>query len=177
VPKTAYQAINDPVTLEQMPLTATGDPMLDALGELHNAIPPAQRSWTTYGDLGSFITGLNRENNFRAADDALKLTPQEQNLYGIHLHNLYGAGGVDNPDGSRSTIKNITIEADGAHYVIPTVWDGAIVDEATAIANARQYGLEQFPSYGSDDEAQARYDAMHDYMDKDVQQYFKGGSR
>jgi len=38
------------------------------------------------------------QDNFTAATREMELTPQEQALYQRHLSNLYGPGGVDNPD-------------------------------------------------------------------------------
>lgn len=122
--------------------------------------------------LASTISGLNLEkpvqNNMEAADKALTLTPEERSLYKRHLGNLTSAGGVDNADGSRSTLKALTVGFDDKTYLIPTVWGGKIVDSDTAIANAKKQGLDNFPSYKSEAEATARYDAMHSYMDKDV---------
>ena len=106
-----------------------------------------------------------------AVDRALKLTPQEKNLYNYHLQNLYGPGGVDNPDGSRSTVFNITAERNGKFYVLPAVWNGQILPADAAIGQAEQYGLDKFPSYSSEAAAEQRYQAMHDYMEKDVRQY------
>lgn len=40
---------------------------------------------------------------------------------------------IQNEDGSVSTERTITIEADGKHYVIPTIVNGKVLDEETAI--------------------------------------------
>lgn len=109
-----------------------------------------------------------RQDNFNAAMADMKLNPQEQNLYQMHLENLHGPGGVTNPDGSRSTLFQTTIEMDGKTYVLPTVWGGKIVSPDNAVQFARQYGLEKFPTYGSVDEAEARYQQMHQYMERDM---------
>lgn len=106
--------------------------------------------------------------NFNAAHGALKMTPQEQALYMRHLANVTGPGGVDNPDGTRSTLFQMTFERDGKAYVIPTVWGGKIVPPEEAIKLADKEGLDKFPSYPSSDEAEARYDALHKYMEKDI---------
>jgi delta 1-pyrroline-5-carboxylate dehydrogenase len=45
-------------------------------------------------------------------------TPQERSLYQRHLTNLTGPGGVDNPDGSRSTLFQATVDHDGKTYAI-----------------------------------------------------------
>lgn len=115
----------------------------------------------------------NRNNNFNDAMKALNMNEQEQGLYQRHLKNLWGKGGVDNPDGSRSSIKNITAEFSGKTYVLPTVWDGEILGTDDAIARAKKEGLSKFPSYDSEEEATNRYDAMHDYMEKDTAAYMK----
>jgi len=58
-------------------------------------------------------SAANPRANLTAADAELKLSPQERSLYERHLTNLIGSGGVDNADGSRSTIKDATFEVDG----------------------------------------------------------------
>lgn len=119
-----------------------------------------------------------------AADAAMKLTPQERGLYERHLSNLYGPGGVDNPPdaenpkGSRSTLFQTTVEHDGKFYAIPTVFDGKILWDkgaadpaAGAIEKVKQIGWDKFPAYKSEAEAEARYQQMHSFMEKDTQKY------
>lgn len=108
----------------------------------------------------------------QAADAALGMTPQEKNLYQRHLSNLRGAGGVDNPDGSRSSLYQTTVTLDnGRAYTIPTVWDGKILPPREAMDRAAKEGWDRFPSYASVDEAEARYQQLHGYMEMDTQQY------
>lgn len=114
---------------------------------------------------------------FQQANAALKLSPQEQQLYQMHLDNLYGSGGVDNPDGSRSTLYQTTVEMDGRTYVIPTVWSGKIVPPEQAAQLAQQYGMDKFPAYSSQQEAEARYQQMHGYMERDTADYLKQRKR
>jgi hypothetical protein len=108
------------------------------------------------------------------AQRVLNLTPQETALYQRHLSNLYGSGGVTNANGSRSTLFQLSFEQDGKTYNVPTVYDGKILKPEDAIARAKSQGLDKFPSYGSEAEAEARYQQMHDYMEKDTGQYFRG---
>jgi hypothetical protein len=96
------------------------------------------------------------------------LTSQEQNLYQHHLNNLTHGGYVQQQGGGISTIRNITIEQDGRTYVIPTVWNGREVSPQLATQFAKQKGLNQFPSYSSREEAEARYNQLHSMMDRDV---------
>ena len=112
-------------------------------------------------------------SNYQAATQQMKLNPQEQALYQMHLQNLHGPGGVDNPDGSRSTLYQTTFELDGKNYVIPTVWGGKILPPDQALQMAKQYGLDKFPAYGSDKEAEARYQQMHKFMEQDTAAYFQ----
>ena len=109
---------------------------------------------------------------FNAAMQELGLTPQEQFIYRHHLANL-ARGGVRQPNGDISTFLNITAGLGGRTYVLPTVWDNAIVSEDEAIRRARSAGLENFPSYGSVEEAEKRYQAMHGYMERDTSAYSK----
>jgi hypothetical protein len=132
-------------------------------------------------------------NSIAAARD-LNLSPQEQALYARHLTNLGGPGGVtnppdaQNPQGSRSTLYAGVEPHDGKFYNVPTVWDGkrevqpytrtdgSTLDVAnpTALANVAKAGWDTFPSYATPNEADARYQAMHDYMEKDTADYLKG---
>jgi len=130
-------------------------------------------------------TGPRSEDSAAQAATDLKLTPQEQALYARHVTNLHSAGGVDNADGSRSTLYQAVQEHDGKFYSIPTVWGGKIetekfttasgkvmdVPNKTAIANVAKEGWDKFPSYASADEADARYEAMHKYMEQDTKRF------
>jgi hypothetical protein len=120
-------------------------------------------------------TGAGQQipTSFEQAKADLKLTPQEQNLYQRHLTNLTGPGGVDNPDGSRSSLLQTTVESDGKTYNIPTVWDGKTHTGDEAWQHAKQEGLDKFPSYASEDEAEARYGRMHDYMEQDTGRFLQ----
>jgi len=113
------------------------------------------------GSAPAFRPGLD------AADRELKLSPQEKNLYQGHLKNLTSAGGVDNPDGSRSTVLATSVESEGRTYMIPTVYDGKIVSGDEAWKRAKGH-LDDFPSYASQAEAKARYDKMHTFMEQDT---------
>lgn len=109
--------------------------------------------------------------HLRAAQKELRLTPQEQDLYKRHLTNLWTPGGVDNPDGSRSTLYQAVVEGPGGFHSVPTVWDGAIVSPEEAARRAAKIGWDKFPAYKTPDEADARYSQMHDYMDRDTADY------
>jgi hypothetical protein len=143
-----------------MPSALAADPTQASPLAPQNAPPaPAQQTAAPAYDM----------TNYNAAMSQMQLNPQEQQLYQMHLSNLYGTGGVNNPDGSRSSLYQITANFDGQTYVIPTVWSGQILPPDQAIQMAKQYGLDKFPSYGSDQEAEARYQQMHGYMEKDTQ--------
>ena len=113
-------------------------------------------------------------NNLKTATEALKLTPQEQNLYKHHLDNLYGPGKVTN--GSISTVRNITVEHDGRVVNIPTVWDGKILSNEEAIDRAAKEGWDKWPSYPSENAAFERYKTIHKSMDLDTRAYTAGRS-
>jgi hypothetical protein len=126
-------------------------------------------------------------SNYGDAITALDLTPQESGLYQMHLENLYGPGGVNNADGSRSTLYQSVHEHNGQYYSIPTVWNGKReteqwtrpsdnqtfdVPNETALQNVEKMGWDKFPAYPSPDAADQRYDQMHQYMEKDTSQWF-----
>ncbi len=111
--------------------------------------------------------------NYDAANKSLGMNPQEQALYQRHLTNLWGSGGVDNPNGSRSSLFQMSTQGpDGRTYNLPTVYNGQILPPDAAYQQAQQQGLQNFPSYGSGDEAEARYQQMHGFMDKDTGAFF-----
>jgi hypothetical protein len=126
--------------------------------------------------------GENPQRNFYNALTDLRLTPEEQNLFKMHQANVTGPGGVTNAEGSRSTLYQAVQEHDGKFYNIPTVWngkrevepykrdDGTTMDvpNKTTLANVERVGWDKFPSYATPDEADARYQQMHAYMDKDI---------
>lgn len=113
------------------------------------------------------------------------MTDTEQNLYQMHLQNLYGDGKVMHDNGDISTLYQGVQEHNGQFYNIPTVWSGQIqtekytkpdgttmdVPNAQALQNVEKTGWAAFPSYPSPQEADDRYDAMHKYMDKDTADY------
>lgn len=127
------------------------------------------------------------QSNYNAAKSAMNLTPQEQSLYQMHLNNLYGPGGVDNADGSRSSLYQAVEPHNGQFYNIPTVWNGSIetqpwtrpsdgqqfnIPNQTALSNVAQMGWQNFPAYSTPQQADARYGQMHDYMERDTGRFF-----
>ena len=108
-------------------------------------------------------------NHMAEANAALNMTPQEQNLYQMHLDNL-AKGGVPN-NGGLSTLYQASVEHDGKTYNIPTVWDGKIVPPDQAQQRVAAIGWDKFPSYDSTDQAEKRYDQMHAYMERDTGDY------
>ena len=106
-------------------------------------------------------------SNMRAANEALKLTPEEQNLYAHHLNMLATGNRVANADGSYSTVLSIGVGRNGREYNIPTVWDGKILPPEEAKQRAAAKGWDHWPSYDTSDEATARYMQMHSFMEKD----------
>lgn len=109
--------------------------------------------------------------NFTRAMRDLSLTDQEANLYQHHLRNLYGPGKVFNENGSISTVYQMSVEIGGKTYNIPTVWNGRILPADEALKQAKQVGLDVWPSYPSTAAAESRYQDMHKFMDLDQQQF------
>lgn len=163
-----------------------GHPRAQALAAAYSVMRKAKRR-ADGGDVSDAPTSPNYEQ----ANKDLQLNPQEQALYQRHLTNLTGSGGVDNPDGSRSTLYQSVQEHNGKYYNIPTVWsgsretqpyvtpDGRVMDvpNQTALDNVEKEGWEKFPSYSTPDEADARYNQMHGYMEQDTSDYFASKKR
>lgn len=113
---------------------------------------------------------MPQQSNLPMAEAQMNLTPQEQALYMRHLYNLYSPGGITNPNGSRSTLMQAGVNIDGKEYNIPTVYDGRFVPIDEAIQRAQAQGMHKFPSYNTPEEAEARYQQMHKFMERDVPQ-------
>jgi hypothetical protein len=118
-----------------------------------------------------------RANHMAEAEAALGgLTPEEKFLYNMHLTNLHGRGRLEQPDGSVSSLIQMSFEGPGGKtYNIPTLWGGHQLPPDEAIARAQKIGLDKFPSYASGDEAEARYRQLHDYLAKDTGDMIRGG--
>ncbi len=107
------------------------------------------------------------------AQKAMALTPEETSLYQRHLANLRGTGGIDNPNGSRSTLSQATIEVDDRQFVVPTVWEGKRLKGKDLFDRLKKEGIGKFPSYESVEEAEKRYGEMHQYMEKDTADFLR----
>lgn len=120
--------------------------------------------------LAGAVVGQGRPRNLRLEEVSrqLDLTPQEQFLYQHHLDNLVGPGGVTNPDGSRSTVLQMSTDQDGQTFNLPTVWNGQELDPQGALAQVGRTGWSHFPAYPDEAAAEARYAQMHRFMDADV---------
>jgi hypothetical protein len=113
--------------------------------------------------------GVRPVAHLEQATEDMGLNKQEQYLYNHHLDNL-AKGGVQNDDGSTSTLLAATVGVDDKTYVIPTVWDNKIVSVDEGFERAKKVGIDKFPSYDSEAVARGRYDAMHNYIAKDLPQ-------
>ena len=58
-----------------------------------------------------------------------------------HYENIANGTAVQNEDGSLSTVFTIIVEIDGEETLIPTVWDGQILDREAAIERAISSGV------------------------------------
>lgn len=95
-------------------------------------------------------------------------TQQEKFLYQHHLNN-FRRGGVPHPSGDISTYLSRGFGINGRYYVLPGVWEGQIIDDEDEILRrAHAAGLENFPSYSSPEEGEARYQVLHQLMERDM---------
>jgi hypothetical protein len=107
-------------------------------------------------------------SNIEAAWKALRLTPEEQNLYAHHLNNIALNHIVTNPDGSHSTLLQAVVQGlGGKFYNIPTVWEGKVLPIRQAEDRAAQLGWSHWPAYQTPEAADARYALMHKYIEQD----------
>jgi len=118
-----------------------------------------------------------RANYMAEADAAMNLTPAEKYLYNTHLANLEGTGKIVHPSGAISSLLQMSFDRNGKVYNIPTVWGGKQLEPDEAIAAADQVGMDKFPSYATADEAEARYQQLHDYLAKDTGDFIARGRK
>jgi hypothetical protein len=110
--------------------------------------------------------GINPNRNMLAARSSMGLSPEEIALYQHHINNLQ-QGGVQNSDGSTSTLYQLSFQDGDRTYNIPTIYGNTRLDPEEAIARAYKTGLQNFPSYKSPFAAENRYNRMHGYMEMD----------
>jgi|SRR5215813_229452 len=112
---------------------------------------------------------MDHERNYKDAVGDLNLNPQEQYLYRHHLENLK-AGGLraSGPEGPVSTLRAMTTQIGDRVYTLPTVWDNKQLSPEESVKRAKKVGLDKFPSYSDDYQANQRYHKMHEYIDRDV---------
>lgn len=152
-----------------------------ATSQLITEPPPKPRNMVPVARAGSPVgtSGVTAQaaaqapptGNFDKAAAELKMTPQEQGLYMRHLSNLWGEGGVNNPDGSRQTLGSQPMVIDGRAYLLPTVNEGKILSAQLALEKAQAEGLDKFPSYASNEEAMARYSSLQKFMERDLAEW------
>lgn len=111
---------------------------------------------------------------YRQAFQDMGLTPQESYLYQHHLDNLIGEGKVIQPNGDISTMLQVVVTGpDGKFYNIPTVWDGKILEPDAAQKQAAKIGWDKWPAYPTPEAADARYENMHRYLERDTAAWIK----
>ena len=148
---------------------------------LHGNMPQPRQAQQPQAPQG-FADGIGDvtprfQSNYNAANASLGMNPQEQALYQRHLSNLTGPGGVNNPDGSRSTLFQMNAGIGGQNYNLPTVYDGRVLPPQEAVARARTQGIGNFPSYPTPQAAEDRYQQMHGFMDKDTSSYLSSNNQ
>ena len=101
------------------------------------------------------------------APDVSTFTPQEKFLYEHHLQNL-AMPEAQNEDGTHSSLLATTMSFGDKTYILPSIYNGKRFDKPEDIEReARNVGLENFPSYASPEEADARYEQLHARMEQD----------
>lgn len=107
----------------------------------------------------------NYGNRLNAQLD-LGLTPQEENLWSHHTGNV-DQGGYQQPGGGNSSLYTITEGVGDRSYVLPTIYDSQMIEPDEALKRAIAAGINKFPSYATQDQADERYRQMHGYLERD----------
>lgn len=83
-----------------------------------------------------------------------------------HYHNIANGKAVTNENGELSTVKTIIVEIDGREVLIPTVWDGRIIEDVEmAIKFAKDSGID-WPNADPTPEGRAELQAFDDEIHK-----------
>lgn len=110
-------------------------------------------------------------------DKRQRMTDGERYYLNLHYNELSG-GGVENSDGSVSTVRGSVMGGeDGREYLIPTVRDGKILSEEEAWERANEDGLEKYPSYGSVEEALEAEERLKEEINASTKAVRKGGGK
>lgn len=80
-----------------------------------------------------------------------------------HYRNLAEGKAVNNEDGSVSTVYTAQIDVDGVPTLIPTVWDGQILDVEQAAQRAQSSGI-KWPTAPSHEELRSYDEKLHEEM-------------
>lgn len=158
-----YDSATDHALSRPVPFEERAEPVKKAIAS--GDMDPVGGNYTDFNSSG------RTEANFEKATKDMNLNPQEQGLYKRHLDNLWGSGGVDNKDGTRSSLYSSTVTFGDKAYIVPGVHEGRILSNEEADAKAKAEGLDNLPSYATHEEANKRYQQMHDYMEKDTNAY------
>jgi len=84
-----------------------------------------------------------------------------------HFRNIAEGNTVENEDGSLSTVRTIGIEINGREVLIPTVWNGEIVSDKKAKANALDSGID-WPSADATTEGRQALNDFDTEIHKDM---------
>jgi hypothetical protein len=77
-----------------------------------------------------------------------------------HYETLANNQAVTNPDGTVSTVYTIQVDIDGRPTLIPSVWDGEILDQDAATQRAVASGI-QWPTADTHDELRYFDEKIH----------------
>jgi hypothetical protein len=85
---------------------------------------------------------------------SINMDDRDDRLVAHHYNNIATGNSVLNENGSLSTIRSTSVGINGRTYVLPTVWEGKIVDIETAINNAKnaEGGLSSWPNFPDTEE-------------------------
>lgn len=101
-------------------------------------------------------------------DEYKQLTRNEQNVLDYHRSNLRPGRYMQNSDGSITTFKGALVGVPGGYQLVPTYWNGKVVDNMDDIySNIKRSGI-SFPIYKTESEAMKAEQRLHKYMENDI---------
>lgn len=110
---------------------------------------------------------------FNSTAPSTAQTPDEQNVIDYTRQHYANGTYMRNPDGSITSFKGMVVGGEDGEpaRIIPSYWDGKVVDRHTAFQNAMAYERatgKRWPAYKTTDEALQAEQRIHQTMDADM---------
>jgi hypothetical protein len=98
------------------------------------------------------------------------ISKNESNVLAYHRSNLKPGRYLVNPDGSVTTFRGALFDVPGGVQLVPTYWNGKVLEDPQEIYRNVSKSRLQFPVYKTMKEASAAEKRLHSVMEDDIKQ-------